>query len=55
MAEKTLRELMLAELEFLVNDGDEELVEEFGSYDDMVSMSDLELFNAYTFAVSFRG
>lgn len=50
-----MRELILAQIQEAINDGDEELVDMYGSYEEIVTLSDEKVLEIYGFMVGFRG
>lgn len=50
-----MRELILSQIQESINDGDDELVDMYGSYEEIAAWSDEKVLEVYGFMVGFRG
>lgn len=50
-----MRELVLKQIKEAIEWGDEELVEEYGEYEEIKDLSDEKLLDIFAFMHSFRG
>ena len=50
-----MRELILAKIKEAIDEGDEEIVENYGNYKKIAKMNDEDLLEVFEFLVGFRG